>query len=356
MKHLSHSWTWSFPKKVVQWLGKHSGNPKYLYIPSSSCHPNSTKGLIRGEGVVHQQNWRDIAKTCGFFASNWPSALSCPLGFDVSIDYRRFDSLHDWTSRVPLACMSAMAQLGFQKTWDQKSLVQKKSELQTKAKFAMFFSIFRVMFSCHLPHQRTSLPQPPSISKLWSFWTANSPALSCDSLNSHLDFSGIWWCFHDLNSPILNFPLSALRTALVSTRHGSNAGHRAPWINTLGSGRIKRIYRHLIFGSACRSRSSRRPSTEPFTASPTEVVRPDRRHPMCECSFQVGAVKSEKWTRAGQTVGLELQIFAHLVESQILHSPTSIKYHQRKFSWTLPSYRVNKKWGESERKRNSKKE
>lgn len=34
---------------------------------------------------------------------------------------------------------------------------------------------------------------------------------------------------------------------------------------------------------------------------------------MCECSFQVGAVKSEKKKRAGQTVGLELQIFANLV-------------------------------------------
>lgn len=34
---------------------------------------------------------------------------------------------------------------------------------------------------------------------------------------------------------------------------------------------------------------------------------------MCECSFQVGAVKSEKRTRAGQTVGLELHIFANLV-------------------------------------------
>ena len=67
VKHPSHSWTWTFRKKVVQWPGKHSIP---FYIPSSSCHPNSaTKGLIRGEavGLWHTNKTEEtLPKTCVF--------------------------------------------------------------------------------------------------------------------------------------------------------------------------------------------------------------------------------------------------------------------------------------------------
>lgn len=152
-----------------------------------------------------------------------------------------------------------------------------------------------------------------------------------------------------------------------------------PWEYTLGSGRIRRIYRHLIFGSAS--------STEPFTtASPTEVVRPDRwsETPCVNAVFRLALWNLRKRNELVKLLALSckfLQILlpcweptntSHPNQHQISSGTSQIvmiymkkikqrwiryvmKCHQQKFSWALPSYRVNKKWGESGRKRNSKK-
>lgn len=70
VKYLSHSWTWTFPKKVVQWPGKHSGNRwtnTFIY-PVPAVILIQPKGSYEGKQWCTNKTEETLRKHVGFLA------------------------------------------------------------------------------------------------------------------------------------------------------------------------------------------------------------------------------------------------------------------------------------------------